>query len=219
LKASISGVATMPKRLPLRRATAVVLPAFLLAAHFSLAPLAHGQASAASARPKVDWPVAPAFVPGRHGNGAAVIVHWEELEREVRRHSPDLVQFWVPRQAHVALDGPWLTRALDWYQDVLFAFGVSYVPDVWDCENYAQLLVTLASMEMAKYWRADLRVPIGWFTVMPEVAWAGVPAGTKHALVMARTREGLEVIEPQTGQRTPLASYPNRHRILEVYFE
>jgi hypothetical protein len=197
---------------------------FLLFALLALAPATQGQAFAASsvdggARPRIDWPVPPAFVPGRHENGAAIILYTDELERDVRRHSPYVVRFWAPKLAHVALDGDWLSRVLDWYADILFAFGARYLPEAWDCENYAQLLVVLSSMEMAKYWRADVRVPIGWFTVMPEVAWAGVPAGTKHALVMARTREGLVVIEPQTGERTPLASYPNRHRILEVYFE
>ena len=143
----------------------------------------------------------------------------EELEREVRRHSPNLFSFWAPKKVHVVLDEDWLGRAVDWYEDLLFGMGVTYRADIWDCENYSQLLVVLASLEMVKYWRADVRVPIGWFTVMPEVPWSGIPAGAKHALVMARTRQGLVVIEPQTGVRAALADYPNRHRILEVFFE
>jgi uncharacterized protein YbdZ (MbtH family) len=109
---------------------------------------------------------------------------------------------------------------VDWYADMLSDFNVKYVAETWDCDKYAQFMVVQMTLAMIKYWRADVRVPVGWMSVSQEVAWGGVQqGGGKHAVVLVRTDKGLEVIEPQTGDRVPLAKYPNRHRILQVFFQ
>jgi hypothetical protein len=197
--------------------------AIAVAALLAVAPSGHAQGLFDSApKPGPDgrykFAEPPAFAPARHANGHPVIVHKDDLEREIRAHSPHLVGVWIAHQARVVPGMQWDVKMLDWYGRFLSWMGVKYRSDTWDCEDYSRLLVALSNVEMVRYWNADVRLPMGWMSVMPEHAWAGVPAGTKHMLVLVRSAEGLAVFEPQNGQRTLLADYPNRHRILEVYF-
>ena len=169
---------------------------------------------------KLQFPAAPAFVAVTGAGGAVTTITPTELEAEIRAHSPQLMVFNSPRNSHAVIHADWLEPLLDWYADLLFRFGLYYERNEWDCENYAQMLASLASVQSTRAGYKGLNMPVGWITVRPLRPWANVPGATDatHALNLIRTHRGFYVIEPQNGARVALADYPNRDQILSAFF-
>lgn len=115
-------------------------------------------------------------------------------------------------------DHDWMNRFRTWFRRLERPLKIRYEDEVWDCDNYANLFVTLADLLSLQAGETRGSFCIGWASVYYRRAFAGVGAGGAHAVVLVGTSRGLYVIEPQNGTMVPLQEFPNRHTIEEVYF-
>jgi len=160
----------------------------------------------------------PKFVPALNTDGAVKYIDEKSLEEMFRVYSPKLkdVVYNHSIKKFIIPDTNWVHDLFDMYEEYIRSSHMRPQQDTWDCENYATLLNSFASIRL---WRAgylDTRLALGWMRIQGKYPWAGIPDAI-HALIFAITSEGILVIEPQNGQFTMLKSYPNRAYIEEVY--
>lgn len=113
-------------------------------------------------------------------------------------------------------DEKWLKQFRGWFRTLEKKLDFHYEDQVWDCDNYANAFVAFADLLTLGAGESG-RVCIGWASVEYQTPFAGVGLGA-HAVVIAGTRQGLYVIEPQNGTMVPLREFPNRDTIVAVYF-
>lgn len=106
----------------------------------------------------------------------------------------------------------WLDRYLAWTWLAARTVGLRYVPESFDCENFARLFIDIADKKAAD---AGLRAaPLLALVMIRNVD------GTRHELVGVATDAGLFIIEPQPDagpfRLKPLAVYQDR--IIAVEF-
>ena len=148
----------------------------------------------------------PPFPPWK---GEAVAVGFHEAVAELRRHAPACLVDEPCDSAYTAVPVPVLRAAALHTLRCLAADGIAYGPQAFDCENYQrELCQNIAKIAR----RAGLLVsPLtGRLKVQLLHKWVDVLPGSWHALAVAWTIEGWQVIEPQNGLMIPLELYSNR---------
>lgn len=105
-----------------------------------------------------------------------------------------------------------------WFRSLEKPLKIRFVDQLWDCDNYASCFVAFADLLAMKAGDVRGSFCIGWATVNYRNRFAGVRAGTAHAVVVVGTSKGLFIIEPQDGTMVALRDFPNRHTIEEVNF-
>ncbi len=115
-------------------------------------------------------------------------------------------------------DHGWLTDFSGWFRQVQKPLKIRFVDELWDCDNYSNCFVAFADLISLKSGETRGSLCVGWATVYYERAFAGIRAGTGHAVVIVGTSKGLFIVEPQDGTMVALAKFPNRDTIEEVFF-
>lgn len=154
----------------------------------------------------VTIPRAPAWILPRDARPVTAA----EVRAEVARLAP-LARLSPPRDAsYERVSRAWLDAYCSWTWEAARATGIRYVPESFDCENFAGLFAEIARAKAAAAGRTS--APL----IAVVVVATGGPAS--HALVAVATDEGVLVVEPQPDagpfRVKPLADYAGR--ILEV---
>ena len=163
-------------------------------------------------------PIPEDFVPAQHADGSPRYVTAQNIEKMLKKHSREFIKlFWNKEITHYILPRHnWLRSAMVTYGGTLTRANAQGKSQVWDCENYSQLLNALVTVRIWKAGYYDTRAALGWMKVDAKYPWAGLP-GVLHALVFTVTESGFYVMEPQNGQITHLEDYPNKQFIQEAY--
>lgn len=196
----------------------IVRPALQITLSVLLAFIAFHPASAETMS-SVDIPMPVEFVPEKGTDGRPLYLSAKQIENEIRSHSKELTGFYHNKsiEKFIVPNGQWLKQMLDAYRQLLVLSNVSPKAETWDCENYSGLLNTIATVRI---WRAgfhDTRAAMGWLRADAKHSWAGIPNGVIHAIIFTATSKGIYIVEPQNGEYTPLADYPNAKYIQEVF--
>jgi hypothetical protein len=112
----------------------------------------------------------------------------------------------------------WFVDLNKWFGKVQKPLQIRFVDQLWDCDNYANCFVAFADVVGLQAGETRGSFCIGWATVYYRVAFGGIRAGGGHAVVIVGTSKGLFIVEPQDGTLVPLAKFPNRDTIEEVFF-
>lgn len=105
-----------------------------------------------------------------------------------------------------------------WFRSLEKPLKIRFVDQLWDCDNYVSCFVAFADLLGLRAGERRGSLCIGWATVNYRYRFAGVRAGTAHAVVVVGTSKGLFIIEPQDGTMVALRDFPNRHTMEEVNF-
>lgn len=146
---------------------------------------------------------------------APVFVTLADVHNELRRHSP-AVRMSVPVDSYfVAVPEPLLEPLVAWTLREAAAFGLSYTPESYDCDDFACDFDRTASKSAAL---AGIKAApaVGFLSVRQQHEFARVPAGGFHALAVVMTDRGVRVVETQNGFTCPLETYPNRSNIVSA---
>lgn len=153
----------------------------------------------------VTIPRAPAWILPRDPNP----VTGYQVRAEAARLAP-LARLTLRDDAYTRVSRAWLDRYCAWTWEATRATGIRYVPESFDCENFAGLFAEIARSKAAAAGQ----------TTAPLIAVVVLTAdgGRRHAMVAVATDEGVFVVEPQPDagpfRVKPLADYAGR--ILEV---
>lgn len=163
-------------------------------------------------------PVAPDFQAATVSNGSPRFISADAIEKMVRAESPNLQNFFHNQKIEnfIVPKHLWFSELLDSFWVFLKKTGLRGEANTWDCENYSGMLNSLTTIKVWKAGFTDTRAAIGWLKVDAKKSWAGIPAEI-HALMFAVTEKGFFIFEPQNGQYTNIAKYPNKGFIREVY--
>ena len=112
----------------------------------------------------------------------------------------------------------WLRRYNDWFDKLERPLRLRFEDQQWDCDNYAHCFVTFADLLAMRAGEKRGALAVGWASVLYRHPFAGIGAGTAHAVVVVAASDGLYVIEPQNGTMISLEKFPNRDSIAAVYF-
>lgn len=153
----------------------------------------------------VTIPRAPAWVQPRDASPLTAY----QVRMEVGRLAPGVSL--SPRDAvYTRVSRAWLDRYCTWTWEAAKATGIRYVPESFDCENFAGLFAEIARTKAAA--AGDRTAPL----IAVIVLTTDGPA--RHAMVAVGTDEGIFVVEPQPDagpfRIKPLAAYAGR--IVEV---
>ena len=100
----------------------------------------------------------------------------------------------------------WLERYVTWTWAAAKAVGLRYVPESFDCENFATLFCEIAAKKAAG---AGTRS-----APLVAVVTLAQPGGARHAMVGVATDRGLYIVEPQPDagpfRIKPVADYQGR---------
>ncbi len=91
----------------------------------------------------------------------------------------------------------------------------------FDCDNFATLFKAQLQMENRLAGNSALgEVACGILVVQQKKSFGRVMANNRqlHSLIVIRTENGWQVIEPQTMRVANLDKYPNRNTIDSIYF-
>lgn len=90
----------------------------------------------------------------------------------------------------------------------------------FDCDNFASLFKAQLQMENHLAGNSALgEVACGILVVQQKKSFGRVMANRQlHSLIVIRTENGWQVIEPQTMRVASLEKYPNRNTVESVYF-
>lgn len=122
------------------------------------------------------------------------------------------------RERFLLPSADWLRRYKGWFARLEKPLRLKFVPESWDCDDYANCFVTFADVLLIRGRETRGMLAVGWGTVFNRHPFAGIKAGGAHAVVLVATGEGLFVIEPQDGTMIALEKYPNRDTFETVYF-
>lgn len=132
-----------------------------------------------------------------------------ELRMESARIAP-LAKLTIQDETYTRVSRSWLDRYCDWTWQATKATGIRYVPESFDCENFAGLFAEIARAKAAA--AGQQTAPL------IAVIVVRVSPTTTHALVAVATDRGIFVIEPQPDagpfRIKPLSDYAGR--ILEI---
>ncbi len=111
--------------------------------------------------------------------------------------------------------------AIAWTQRIVRLHGRGFVwtAESLDCDKWAKAFSLVFEISAA---RAGVKAQplVARIYVNQVHAFGGVPAmpagANGHALIAIATDEGILVVEPQSGIKTPLTQYPNRDHIWRV---
>ncbi len=167
----------------------------------------------------IKLPMLASFIPAIGEDGKPKYVTDNEIEKMIRKHSPQLRKFYHNRKItnFIVPEQKWFDNMLSGYLFFIKHVGLKGEADTWDCENYSSTLNALATLKVWKAGYFDTRAAIGWLRVNPKHSWAGIPAGKTHALMFAVTNKGFYIFEPQNGKYAHIADYPNNEFVEEVY--
>lgn len=149
--------------------------------------------------------------------GKPLLVDISSVEKEFRSLSPGMGKFYynkeIPRV--IVPDKEWLRELLKVSQSFFRQQNVKWNAESWDCDNYSMFVSAGVTLKLWDAGYINSRCGLGWMVVDGKHEWAGIGPG-RHALVFAVTREGVMVIEPQTGIMTRLDNYPNKENIVKA---
>jgi hypothetical protein len=116
---------------------------------------------------------------------------------------------------YVVVDHDWMLEFVDWWNRVKFLFGIKYVAEGFDCDNFSDF-VSIAADFSNRDIQAELL--IGSIQVQQKYAFGGVPSGGNHALNFFVSNKGIFVLEPQGGSSViiELDKYPNKTTIYQI---
>lgn len=168
----------------------------------------------AASREIFDW---PSFVATRNFHTGNGIVSADEFKNFFTSQSKSSPTFRLNSTHYRVVNYRWMEAFIDWYEFVLKAVGLSYKPEIWDCENYSIGLQAYASLAAVKADAFSEDILVGWLIVRNIHKWAGVSSRGNHAIAFFKSDKGIFVVEPQNGTITHLEKYPNAKYILEVF--
>ena len=125
------------------------------------------------------------------------------------------VPVFVADSTYTALNHDWFEAFLLWEWEVANELGISYVPESFDCDDFAVGFTWAVSRAAAK-----ARVRVAPLVARIVVALPTSPP-TRHAMVGVVTDRGVYVVEPQPDAgpfRTKLLSEYDKSKILSVVF-
>lgn len=105
-----------------------------------------------------------------------------------------------------------LIRWMDWFYWA--TPQLRFNPESYDCDNFARTFVVIGDLSGAHRFTGQIAV----FRIYTRQhhAWAGVPSGGYHALILYRTEKGWYVYEPQGRHIIAARRYPNRTYISRI---
>lgn len=167
----------------------------------------------------VDIPLPVKFQPALNSDGSARYIQGDEIERQMRKVSPNLDKFYYNKKIKkfIIPEGSWMLQFLSAYGNLLDYSGVKAKTDTWDCENFSGLLNSLMTVRIWNAGFLDTRAAVGWLRVDAKKSWAGIPGNYLHALIFVVTAKGIFIVEPQNGEYVVLQDYPNKEHIQEVF--
>lgn len=161
----------------------------------------------------VNLPSPPSWPP----SGAASEWTIEDIKAEFAKVTDTPPQVNFVRTRFLLPPQPWLLDFKRWFRALEKPLRLHFEDALWDCDNYANCFVAFADLLALRSGEARAPLCIGWAMVEYQRPFAGVKSGA-HAVVIAGSREGLFVIEPQDGTIVALRAFPNRHTIEQVFF-
>lgn len=123
---------------------------------------------------------------------------------------------------YVVPDHRWLTeRFLPYFGHVRQSLGLRHAGEGFDCDNFTALLkqqLALANRRTPLVANGD--VACASMKVQQVEGFGAVPSLGEdlHSVNLLRTSDGWFVVEPQDGHISTLAAYPNREKIIDLYF-
>lgn len=145
-------------------------------------------------------------------------VSYTDICNTVRRHTTVACNFAFPSDSEfTAIPVELLAPAVRWTIASLKAQGVGYRKNAFDCENFQRELAQTFA-KIAAIAKLEVSPATGTIAVQQRNAWAGTPAGGRHAIAGIQTDLGLWIVEPQQPELAALAieTYPNRAFIDDV---
>jgi hypothetical protein len=112
----------------------------------------------------------------------------------------------------------WVVDFVHWFRSVQKPLKIRFVDTSWDCDDYANCFVAFADLLVLKAGGNHPGICVGRAAVYYRKDFAGIRAGTAHALVVLGTSEGIYLVEPQDGTIVALRDFPNRDTIEEINF-
>lgn len=200
-----------PARRGLRRAVCV------LAALISLGAAAgriQPDFAALAKEAAVALPPPPAWAPPEQALTWSVA----ELHAELARFTDTPPRVNMLRTQLMRPDHRWLVDFKGWFRDVQKPLKIRFQNQAWDCDDYANCFVAFAGLLGLKAGDTRGSLCVGWASVYYRKAFAGIRAGTAHAVVVIGSSKGLYVLDPQDGTMVALKDFPNRHTIEEINF-
>lgn len=173
----------------------------------------------------------PVFVPRVNGAQGIEVLTRKDLLAELRMVTgidlhergtnplpPPLPRLSCRFEAYSVIDHDWMTALVDWVRLEEKKLGLDFRAETWDCDDFSLMANAMADLAQL---RSDEHQPprlIGRLIVAQAGAWAGVPAGGTHELILFRSGRAWWVVEPQNGTMVSLWEYPNRRHIREILF-
>jgi hypothetical protein len=152
----------------------------------------------------------PPLPPWQTPNGATALPS-TYIVAETRAKLPGVIVNYADN-TYTVVSYAWLDAFIDWTWHAAKAAGISYTPESFDCDNFTDLFVEIASLAAAK---AGIRS-------QPLVARVLVQldANTRHELAGVVTDRGVFIVEPQPDagpfRKWKLDAYPAQ--IISVTF-
>lgn len=112
----------------------------------------------------------------------------------------------------------WVVDFVRWFRSVQKPLKIRFVDTSWDCDDYANCFVAFADLLVLKAGGSHAGMCVGRASVYYQKSFAGIRAGTAHALVLLGTSDGIYLVEPQDGTIVALRDFPNRDTIEEISF-
>jgi hypothetical protein len=142
----------------------------------------------------------------------------DDIKAEFGKVTDNVPRITSMRTSLLRPEHAWFMDLNKWFVKVQKPLQIRFVDQLWDCDNYANCFVAFADVIALQGGETRGSFCIGWATVYYQVAFGGIRAGGGHAVVIVGTSKGLFVVEPQDGTLVPLAKFPNRSTIEEVFF-
>lgn len=156
--------------------------------------------------------------PSWEGNREVAVWTVDDLKAEFAKLTDTPPRINSLRSQFLRSDHTWLVAFNRWFRTAQKPLKMHFQDQVWDCDNYANCFVAFADLLALRAGELRGSLCIGWATVSYQYPFAGIRAGTAHAVVIVGTSKGLFVLEPQGGMLVSLREFPNRDTIEEVFF-
>lgn len=173
----------------------------------------------------------PVFVPRVNGAKGIEVLTRKDITAELRMVTgidlhergqnplpPPLPRLSCRFESYSVIDHDWMTELLDWVRLEEKHLGLNFRAETWDCDDFSIMANAMADLAQLKSSQHHPPHLIGRLIVGQANAWAGVPAGGTHELVIFRSGRAWWVAEPQNGTMASLWEYPNRRHIREILF-
>jgi hypothetical protein len=174
-------------------------------------------------QPKTDTieiPILPTLEVAKDEAGQPIIISsWDAsrhiavlVEKYDAAYTPDFLK---QDGQYAVVDHEWMMEFIDWWDKTKFLFGISYLEQGFDCDNFADFISIIADFTN-KSIKAELF--IGSISVYQKAGFGFVPAGGRHALNFFVSDKGIFVLEPQGSRSTiiELDKYPNKTTIYKI---